>query len=95
MVRKSHPLVVDRRSSTLRLPGSIIGRLWNTGSPAFRGRRQLGIFPGISADRSDANFIDAFRRLCLASRTKHSEDMQHGRKFGGLTVVNPFIEGGR
>ena len=21
--------------------------------------------------------------------------MQHGRKFGGLTVVNPFIEGGR
>ncbi len=23
----------------------------------------------------------------------YSEDMQHGRQFGGLTVVNPFLEG--
>jgi predicted nucleic acid-binding protein len=22
----------------------------------------------------------------------YSEDMQHGRKFGGLTIVNPFLE---
>jgi predicted nucleic acid-binding protein len=27
--------------------------------------------------------------------TLYSEDMQHGRKFGGLTIVNPFMEGGR
>ena len=26
--------------------------------------------------------------------TLYTEDMQHGRKFGGLAVVNPFIEGG-
>jgi predicted nucleic acid-binding protein len=26
--------------------------------------------------------------------TLYTEDMQHGRKFGGLTIVNPFIEGG-
>ena len=25
--------------------------------------------------------------------TLFTEDMQHGRKFGGLVVVNPFIEG--
>jgi predicted nucleic acid-binding protein len=24
--------------------------------------------------------------------TLFSEDMQHGRKFGGLTIVNPFIK---
>jgi predicted nucleic acid-binding protein len=27
--------------------------------------------------------------------TLYTEDMQHGRKFGGLTIVNPFIEGRR
>jgi predicted nucleic acid-binding protein len=27
--------------------------------------------------------------------TLYSEDMQHGRKFGGLTIVNPFIEAAR
>ena len=27
--------------------------------------------------------------------TLYSEDMQHGREFGGLTIVNPFIEGAR
>ena len=27
--------------------------------------------------------------------TLYTEDMQHGRKFGGLTIVNPFIEDGR
>ena len=26
--------------------------------------------------------------------TLYTEDMQHGRKFGGLVIVNPFIEGG-
>lgn len=24
----------------------------------------------------------------------YTEDMQHGRKFGGLTIINPFVEGG-
>jgi predicted nucleic acid-binding protein len=24
--------------------------------------------------------------------TLYTEDMQHGRRFGGLTVVNPFLE---
>ena len=24
--------------------------------------------------------------------TRYSEDMQHGRTFGGLTIVNPFLE---
>lgn len=24
----------------------------------------------------------------------YTEDMQHGRKFGGLVIVNPFIESG-
>ena len=24
--------------------------------------------------------------------TLFTEDMQHGRKFGGLTIVNPFLE---
>jgi predicted nucleic acid-binding protein len=27
--------------------------------------------------------------------TLYTKDMQHGRKFGGLTIVNPFIEDGR
>ena len=27
--------------------------------------------------------------------TLFTEDMQHGRKFGGLVIVNPFVEGGR
>lgn len=27
--------------------------------------------------------------------TLYTEDMRHGRKFGGLTIVNPFIEDGR
>lgn len=27
--------------------------------------------------------------------TLFTEDMQHGRKFGGLVIVNPFIEGDR
>jgi predicted nucleic acid-binding protein len=27
--------------------------------------------------------------------TLYTDDMQHGRKFGGLTIVNPFIEAGR
>ena len=26
--------------------------------------------------------------------TLYSEDMQHGRSFGGLAIVNPFVEGG-
>jgi predicted nucleic acid-binding protein len=26
--------------------------------------------------------------------TLYSEDMQHGRAFGGLTIVDPFREGG-
>ena len=26
--------------------------------------------------------------------TLYTEDMQHGRKFGGLVIVNPFVEGG-
>jgi predicted nucleic acid-binding protein len=25
----------------------------------------------------------------------YTEDMQHGGKFGGLTIINPFIEAGR
>jgi predicted nucleic acid-binding protein len=25
--------------------------------------------------------------------TLYTEDMQHGRALGGLTIVNPFIEG--
>ncbi len=25
--------------------------------------------------------------------TLFSEDLQHGRKFGGLTIVNPFLAG--
>ena len=25
--------------------------------------------------------------------TLFSEDMQHGRKIGGLAIVNPFLEG--
>jgi predicted nucleic acid-binding protein len=41
------------------------------------------------------SFYDA---LIVASATEagcnilYSEDMQHGRKFGNLTIVNPFIE---
>ena len=27
--------------------------------------------------------------------TLYSEDMQHGRAIGGLTIVNPFLEGAR
>lgn len=26
--------------------------------------------------------------------TLYSEDMQHGREFGGLTIINPFVEDG-
>jgi predicted nucleic acid-binding protein len=41
------------------------------------------------------SFYDA---LIVASATEagcnilYSEDMQHGRKFGNVTIVNPFIE---
>jgi predicted nucleic acid-binding protein len=27
--------------------------------------------------------------------TLYTEDMQHGRSLGGLTIINPFHEGGR
>jgi predicted nucleic acid-binding protein len=27
--------------------------------------------------------------------TLYSENMQHGRTFGGLVIVNPFVEGAR
>lgn len=49
------------------------------------------------AERHRLSFYDA---LIVAAaqeagcETLYTEDMQHGGKFGGLTVVNPFIEGG-
>jgi predicted nucleic acid-binding protein len=47
------------------------------------------------ADKDRLSFYDA---LIVASAleagcdTLFTEDLQHGRKFGSLTVVNPFIE---
>ncbi len=49
---------------------------------------------GLARDHGLA-FYDA---LIVASAVEaecdllYSEDMQHGRKFGGLTIVNPFLE---
>ena len=50
------------------------------------------------AEDSQLSFYDAL--IVAAAQeagcdTLYTEDMQHGRKFGGLTIVNPFIEGGR
>jgi predicted nucleic acid-binding protein len=47
------------------------------------------------AEKHQLSFYDA---LIVASAiqagcdTLFTEDMQHGRKFGGLTIVNPFFE---
>ena len=44
------------------------------------------------------SFFDALivaAALEAGCETLYSEDMQHGREFGGLTIVNPFVEGGR
>jgi predicted nucleic acid-binding protein len=49
------------------------------------------------AEDSRLSFYDA---LIVAAALEagcdilYTEDMQHGCKFGGLTIINPFIEGG-
>ena len=50
------------------------------------------------AEDSRLSFYDALivaAAIEAGCDTLYTEDMQHGRKFGGLTIVNPFIEGGR
>ena len=44
-------------------------------------RHQIGIF--------DAMIVEAALRS--GATTLYSEDMQHGRRFGSLTITNPFI----
>jgi predicted nucleic acid-binding protein len=49
------------------------------------------------AEHEQLSFYDA---LIIASaigggcEILYSEDMQHGRRFGGLAIVNPFLESG-
>ena len=38
----------------------------------------------------DALMVDA--ALSAGATTLYSEDMQHGQRYGSLTVVNPFLE---
>ena len=50
------------------------------------------------AENSQLSFYDALivaAAIEAGCDTLYTEDMQHGRTFGGLTIVNPFIEGGR
>lgn len=44
-------------------------------------RHQIGIF--------DAMIVEAASRS--GATTLYSEDLQHGRRFGSLTITNPFI----
>lgn len=49
------------------------------------------------AEDNGLSFYDALivaAALEAGCDTLYTEDMQHGRKFGGLVIVNPFIEGG-
>jgi predicted nucleic acid-binding protein len=49
------------------------------------------------AENNHLSFYDALivaAALEASCDRLYTEDMQHGRKFGGLTIVNPFIEGG-
>jgi predicted nucleic acid-binding protein len=46
--------------------------------------------PETTISASDALIVAA--ALEAGCDTLFSEDMQHGRKFGGLTIVNPFIK---
>jgi predicted nucleic acid-binding protein len=44
--------------------------------------------------------LDIYDALMVAAAIEagcdrlYSEDLQHGRKFGGCVIVNPFLEGG-
>jgi predicted nucleic acid-binding protein len=57
-------------------------------SPDFY-RRALRFFEQESISFYDALIVQA--ALDLGCKTLYSEDLQHGRKFGKLTVKNPFI----
>ncbi len=50
------------------------------------------------AEDNHLSFYDALivaAALEAGCNILYTEDMQHGRKFGGLVIVNPFIEGAR
>jgi predicted nucleic acid-binding protein len=52
---------------------------------------------GLARDRR-LSFYDALivaAALEAGCNMLYTEDMQHGGKFGGLTIINPFIEAGR
>ena len=50
---------------------------------------------------ADAHRFSFYDALIVAAATEagcdilYTEDMQHGRAVGGLTICNPFLEGGR
>ena len=46
--------------------------------------------PEITACRSTSMIVAA--AIEAGCDTLFTEDMQHGRKFGSLTIVNPFLE---
>ena len=50
------------------------------------------------AEDNRLSFYDALivaAALEAGCNVLYTEDMQHGRKFGGLVIINPFIEGDR
>jgi predicted nucleic acid-binding protein len=52
----------------------------------------------VLAEDHRLSFYDALivaAALDAGCDTLFTEDMQHGRKFGGLTIVNPFLESAR
>ena len=84
--QKQDWLVIEAALDSLRFRfPDIVPLTADTHAAAVRFAREHGL-----------TFYDA---LIVAAATEagcdtlHSEDMQHGRKIGGLTIRNPFTEG--
>jgi predicted nucleic acid-binding protein len=48
-------------------------------------------FPGSVKTSTIAESVDAISANQLGCRVLWSEDMNHGQRYGGVTVRNPFL----
>jgi predicted nucleic acid-binding protein len=83
--RKSWPDVEDALADVLELVDQVLPLTLDTHKQGvvLAAKHSISIYDAlIIAAAIDANCDRLF-----------SEDMQHGRKFGGLEIVNPFLEG--
>lgn len=79
---------VDRKGLLVTLDTVLAPMVVQTPDLAFY-RRAISLQAANSLSFYDALIIQA--AIDLGCETLYSEDLQAGQKFGGLTVVNPFV----